>query len=92
MQLIEIYTAKNCFYCKAVKRLLSIRETNFVEYDVTNDVKLRDEMQSRSSGARTVPQIFINKVHIGGCDELYNLDELGDLDKILSKTDGNIKQ
>ena len=59
--------------------------------DITSDIKLRDEMLSRSSGTRTVPQIFINKMHIGGCDELYQLDELGDLDKILSETHDHIK-
>ena len=55
----------------------------FTEYDVSADPKFRDEMTARSNGGMTFPQIFIDKVHIGGCDELYGLDRDGKLDGML---------
>tara|TARA_B100000900_G_scaffold412366_1_gene433991 strand:- start:41 stop:313 length:273 start_codon:yes stop_codon:yes gene_type:complete len=82
---VEIYTSVSCFYCLAAKRLLSEKNISFVEYDVSKDIKLRDTMLKKANGARTVPQIFIDNVHIGGCDELYEMDRKGSLNDIISK-------
>ncbi len=65
------------------KRLLNEKEISFIEFDVTNNDDLRKEMLSKSNGSRTVPQIFINDKHIGGCDELYALENDGILDDLL---------
>lgn len=65
------------------KRLLNEKEISFIEFDVTNNNDLRKEMLSKSNGSRTVPQIFINDEHIGGCDELYALENDGILDDLL---------
>jgi glutaredoxin 3 len=65
------------------KRLLNEKEISFIEFDVTNNDDLRKEMLSKSNGSRTVPQIFINDRHIGGCDELYALENDGILDDLL---------
>ena len=82
-QKIKIYTTSGCFYCKMAKRLLNEKEISFIEFDVTNNDDLRKEMLSKSNGSRTVPQIFINDRHIGGCDELYALENDGILDDLL---------
>jgi len=78
----EIYTKSYCSYCHRAKELLSIKDIPFVEYDVTSDAPLEKQMRERS-GRHTVPQIFINDKHIGGCNELFALDESGGLDPIL---------
>jgi len=65
------------------KRLLNEKEISYIEFDVTNNDDLRKEMLSKSNGSRTVPQIFINDKHIGGCDELYALENDGILDDLL---------
>ena len=70
---IEIYTSVNCFYCVAAKRLLDEKNIRYVEHDVSRDITLREKMLEKANGLRTVPQIFINDVHIGGCDELYEM-------------------
>lgn len=82
-QKIEIYTSSSCFYCMMAKRLFNEKEISYIEFDVTNNVDLRKEMLSKSNGSRTVPQIFINGRHIGGCDELYTLEKDGILDDLL---------
>ena len=80
---IEIYSTKICPYCVKAKKLLISKGVSFTEYFVDdNDIK-RDEMMKRSNH-RTVPQIFINDQHIGGCDDLYVLDAKGELDLLLS--------
>ena len=84
MAKIEIYSGPFCPYCVRAKRLLSERSLAFVEYDVQADPGRRSEMLERSNGARTIPQIFINDRHVGGCDELYALDRMGDLKGWLS--------
>mgnify|MGYP001194644923 FL=1 len=84
---IEIYTSVNCFYCVAAKRLLDEKNIKYVEYDVSRDITLREKMLEKANGSRTVPQIFINDVHIGGCDELYEMERKGSLkDIILNNT------
>ncbi|MGI9384427.1 MAG: glutaredoxin 3 [Methyloligellaceae bacterium] len=81
---VTIYTAMLCPYCHAAKRLLSEKGVDVNEIDTTFSRGRRAEMRDRSAGAHTVPQIFIGDVHVGGCDELYALDEQGKLDALLS--------
>jgi glutaredoxin 3 len=76
---IEVYSGPFCPYCVRAKRLLSERGLAFTEYDVHADPHRRTEMLARAEGARTIPQIFINGRHVGGCDELYALDRRGEL-------------
>lgn len=83
MQPIEIYTSPLCGFCHAAKRLLSAKGVSFTEIDLAREPNRRAEMQSRSQGGRTVPQIFIGDVHVGGCDDLYALDRSGKLDALL---------
>jgi glutaredoxin 3 len=84
MARIEIYTSAFCGYCARAKRLLTEKGQSFDEIDVTMDAARRDEMVTRSNGGRTVPQIFINDQHIGGCDDLHALDAMGKLDPLLA--------
>ncbi|GAA5217094.1 glutaredoxin 3 [Corallincola platygyrae] len=67
---ITIYTKDYCPYCKAAKRLLTSKGLAFEEFDVTHNAELQAEMRHRSQ-RRTVPQIFFDQQHIGGCDDLY---------------------
>ena len=81
---IILYTKDYCPYCKQAKALLRRKGVEFTEYDIQTDPALLDEMIARSNGGRTVPQIFINDQHIGGCDDLYELERAGKLDKLLA--------
>jgi len=81
---VEIFTRPGCGYCTAAKALLARKNVSFTEYDVSIDSSWRAEMISRSSGGRTYPQIFIDQVHVGGCDDLYELDDAGKLDDLLA--------
>jgi glutaredoxin 3 len=81
---VEIYTRKFCGYCSAARDLLSRKGIAYREYDAGSDMQLRGEMVQRSHGGRTFPQIFIAGNHIGGCDELYDLDHAGKLDALLA--------
>jgi glutaredoxin 3 len=83
MAKIEIYTSPFCGYCHRAKHLLNKKGAAFTEFDVMMDAAKRDEMTARSNGGRTVPQIFIDGRHIGGCDDLYALDAEGGLDPLL---------
>jgi len=80
---IEIYSGNFCPYCVRAKLLLKKRGLTFVEYDVQREPERREEMLRRSNGSRTIPQIFINDRHVGGCDDLYALDRVGKLDEWL---------
>lgn len=80
---VEIYTKMFCGYCFRAKRLLASKGAEFTEYDITMDAEKRDEMRARAPGARTVPQIFIDDVAVGGSDELAALDRNGRLDSLL---------
>ena len=84
MPSIEIYSTKTCPYCVRAKQLLDRKGAEYVVYDVTGDQDARDKMTERAGGSHTVPQIFINEVHYGGCDDLYALDADGKLDVILA--------
>lgn len=84
MAKIEIYTFPTCPYCHRAKALLREKGVSFEETDVSQNDDLRNAMAKRANGRRTVPQIFIDNKHIGGCDDLYALDEKGGLDPLLS--------
>ncbi|MDA8653888.1 glutaredoxin 3 [Alphaproteobacteria bacterium] len=86
MSKIEIYTTSTCPYCHAAKSLLQQKKVAFNEINVTGDQAAREKMTIRANGGRTVPQIFINDEHIGGCDDLYALDHQNKLDKLLNPT------
>lgn len=81
---IEIYTTPTCGYCHAAKRLLAQKGVEYVEYDLAREPERRAEMYDRAKGGRTVPQIFVGKTHVGGCDELYALERGGKLDPLLA--------
>ena len=83
MAKIEIYTTSICPFCHAAKKLLTDKGADFLEISLTQEPHLRDRMVERANGGRTVPQIFINDAHIGGCDDLYALDAKGELDPLL---------
>ena len=83
MAQIEIYTTRICPFCIAAKKLLGEKQVSYDEIDVGGDIGLRDKMIARANGAHTVPQIFINNRHIGGCDDLYRLERDGALDALL---------
>jgi glutaredoxin 3 len=82
MSKIVIYTKEICPYCVKAKTLLQRKNAGFSEIKIT-DEKTKEEMMKKSGGRMTVPQIFINEKHIGGCDDLYALDKTGELDKLL---------
>jgi glutaredoxin 3 len=84
MAKVEIYASQLCGYCAMAKRLLKSKGVAFEEYDVDANPALRAEMTRRANGARTVPQIFIDGVHVGGCDDLHALDRRGGLDPLLA--------
>ncbi len=84
MAKVEMYTTTVCPYCVKAKSLFNQKGISFVEYNLNKKPELRDEMQKRAPGARTVPQIFINNESIGGCDELYALHKQNKLDALLA--------
>jgi len=84
MRRIKIYTTPICPFCVRAKALLQKKGANFEEIDVLMDRSAREEME-RTSGRRTVPQIFIGETHVGGSDDLHALDNLGALDPLLGK-------
>lgn len=81
---IIIFTKDYCPYCKKAKTLLDIKKQKYQEVDITNDAKAQAEFAEKAKGASTVPQIIINGKLIGGCDDLYALNDKGELDKILA--------
>jgi len=85
MALIEIYSSPFCGFCYRAKHLLDTKKALFKEIDVSMDADRRAEMEGRSGGCHTVPQIFINDMHVGGCDELYTLEAAGELDQLLAE-------
>lgn len=84
MKPVEIYTTPICPYCHAAKRLLAKKGVPFTEIDVSRDPALREAMIQRANGRRTVPQIFVGPTHVGGCDDLHELDAAGKLDPLLA--------
>ncbi|RPF80462.1 MAG: glutaredoxin 3 [Synechococcus sp. TMED20] len=84
MAKVEIYTWRTCPFCVRAKSLLDSKGVNYTEYAIDGDSAARDAMAERSGGRRSVPEIFIDDQHIGGCDELHALNRAGDLDPLLS--------
>ncbi len=87
MTSVEIYTQKYCPYCTWAKELLSRKGADFREIDVTGNAQMRREMFERTNGRTSVPQIFIGATYVGGCDDLYALDDAGKLDPLLGPND-----
>ncbi|MFO1188409.1 MAG: glutaredoxin 3 [Alphaproteobacteria bacterium] len=83
MPKIEVYASVFCAYCDRAKALLKQKGVSFTEISLEAEPNRRDEMIKRAGGRRTVPQIFIDDVHIGGCDDLIALDRDGRLDPLL---------
>ena len=77
---VEVYSGDFCPYCLRAKALLEKKGVSYSEYNVQRDADRRSEMLERSNGARTIPQIFIDGHHVGGCDDLYALERRGELD------------
>jgi glutaredoxin 3 len=81
---VEIYTWRTCPFCIRAKSLLKNKEVEFIEYSIDGDEAARNQMAQRANGRRSVPQIFINDDHIGGCDDIHALDSQGKLDELLT--------
>ena len=86
MAKVEIYTWSTCPFCRRAKQLLDRKQIEYTEYVIDGNEQARDAMVKRGSdGKRSVPQIFINDVHVGGSDALYQLEAEGKLDTLLAK-------
>ena len=83
---VEIYTWATCPFCIRAKLLLWWKGVDFTEYKIDGDEIARNNMAQRANGSRTVPQIFVNNRHVGGCDDLYNLDAKNELDPLLAQS------
>ena len=83
MKKIEIYTTNYCPFCLKAKSLLNKKGVKFSEIDISNDETLREKMSSLTNGARSVPQIFADNIHIGDCNKIHKLDQEKKLDKLL---------
>lgn len=84
MAKVELYTKDYCPFCKRAKALLCQKGVEFSETDIQLQPEQREPMIARANGASTVPQIFINDQHIGGCDDLFALESAGKLDTLLA--------
>ncbi|MGH8293767.1 MAG: glutaredoxin 3 [Gammaproteobacteria bacterium] len=84
MQPVTVYSTRVCPYCMRAKALLQSKHIAYTEYLVDQEPARRVEMQQKTGGRRSVPQIFIGDRHVGGYDELYALDHRGDLDRLLA--------
>jgi glutaredoxin 3 len=85
MAAVEIYTIPYCPYCQEAKELLSRKGVLFHEIDASGNRDVRKQMIERANGHSTFPQIFIGATHVGGCDDLYALEEAGKLDPLLAQ-------
>ena len=83
MPSVTIYTKGWCPYCSAAKKLLTEKGVEFTEIDIEKKPEARAEMIQKAKGRSTVPQIFIGEKHVGGCDDLYDLDDRGQLEPLL---------
>lgn len=81
---VQIYTRATCPYCIRAKRLLAMRGVAFEETAIDGDQAARAAMIQRAHGRTTVPQIFIDGRHIGGCDDLFELEQSGKLAELLA--------
>ena len=84
MKTVELYTSPLCGFCHSAKRLLSQKGVSFSEINILAQPDRKGEMIKRANGGRTVPQIFIGDIHVGGCDDLFALDRAGKLDNLLA--------
>ena len=84
MKKVLIYTGPMCNYCSAAKHLLNKKKVNYTEFDIALDSSKLQEMQEKTNGARTIPQIFIGETYVGGYDELKALENKGELDGLLT--------
>lgn len=89
MKTIQLYTMPLCPYCHRAKALLDKKGVEYHEIDISNDAEKRAELMQRSQ-RRTVPQIFINELHVGGSDELVASDNNGTLDSMLATVGHNV--
>ena len=83
MKKVVIYTGRLCAHCDWAKGLLSKKNVKFIEHNIEKDSSKMEEMLRKSNGVKTVPQIFIGEHHVGGNDELQNLEHKGKLDNLL---------
>ena len=83
MKKVVIYTGPMCNYCSAAKHLLNKKKVDYIEFDIAIDSSKMKEMQEKTRGARTIPQIFIGETYVGGYDELKALEVAGKLDNLL---------
>ena len=81
---VIVYSGPNCPYCSKAKALLQKKNVAFEEFNVKEDTQKFDEMLKLSGGRKSIPQIFINGQHVGGCDDLYALNDAGKLDALLA--------
>ena len=81
---VTIYTRAMCGYCTAAKRLLDKKGVAYTEHDASFSPEVRQEMMKRANGRSTFPQIFIGNRHVGGCDDLHELERQGSLDGLLA--------
>ncbi|GCL42493.1 MULTISPECIES: glutaredoxin 3 [Dolichospermum] len=81
---VEIYTWSTCPFCLRAKSLLNNKGVNFTEYSIDGNEDARAKMAQRANGRRSLPQIFINDHHIGGCDDIHALERQGKLDEMLA--------
>jgi glutaredoxin 3 len=88
MSKIEVYTTRYCPYCISAKALLNRKNVQFTEIDLSGDPAGRAAMIERANGRMTVPQIFIGEVHVGGSDDLHELERAGKLDALLNGSKG----
>ncbi len=84
MAKVEIYTWQACPFCIRAKELLQRKGINYIEYKIDGNQAAREEMTKRAQGGSTMPQIFINEKGIGGCDDLYALEQSNQLDNLLN--------
>ncbi|MGF1567576.1 MAG: glutaredoxin 3 [Nodosilinea sp.] len=82
---VEIYTWSRCPFCIRAKALLDEKEIAYTEYGIDGDEVAREQMAQRANGSRSLPQIFINDHHVGGCDDLFALDDEGGIEPLLAK-------
>lgn len=80
---VEIYTWRTCPFCIRAKSLLKQKGIDFIEYSIDGDEAARSQMAKRAQGRKSLPQIFINDKHIGGCDDIHALEVQGKLDPLL---------
>jgi glutaredoxin 3 len=83
---VEIYTWRTCPFCIRAKSLLKNKGVEFTEYSIDGDEAARAKMAQRANGGRSVPQIFINNYHVGGCDDIHALESQGKLDELLASS------